>query len=111
MALDGTALVFDRKANRNFYGHDVTTDDILGGTVSTNAESARASSRPSSPAHVACYRQLLRVPAPPGQPAARGHAGPDSDTGSGPHRGAKVFRSLIRNQARTSLILPIPRVR
>ena len=41
VALDGTALVFDRKANRNFYGHDVTTDDIVKGTVSTNAESAR----------------------------------------------------------------------
>jgi len=39
--LDGTALVFDRKANRNFYGHDVTTDDILRGTVTTNSESAR----------------------------------------------------------------------
>jgi lipid-binding SYLF domain-containing protein len=41
VALDGTALVFDRKANHNFYGHDVTTDDILGGHVTTNAESAR----------------------------------------------------------------------
>jgi len=41
IALDGTALVLDRKANRNFYGHDVTTDDILLGTVTTNAESAR----------------------------------------------------------------------
>lgn len=39
--LDGTALVFDRKANRNFYGHDVTTDDILRGSVTTNSESAR----------------------------------------------------------------------
>ena len=41
VALDGTALVFDSKANRNFYGHDVTTDDIIGGHVSTTAESAR----------------------------------------------------------------------
>jgi lipid-binding SYLF domain-containing protein len=41
VALDGTALIFDRKANRNFYGHDVTTDDIVTGTVTTNAESAR----------------------------------------------------------------------
>lgn len=39
--LDGTALSFDRKANKNFYGHDVTTDDILGGHVTTNSESAR----------------------------------------------------------------------
>ena len=41
IALDGTALVFDRKANRNFYGHDVTTDDIFGGTITNNSESAR----------------------------------------------------------------------
>jgi hypothetical protein len=41
VALDGTALVFDRKSNRNFYGHDVTTDDIFGGTVTSNSESAR----------------------------------------------------------------------
>ncbi len=39
--LDGTALTFDRKANQNFYGRDVTTDDILGGHVTTNSESAR----------------------------------------------------------------------
>jgi lipid-binding SYLF domain-containing protein len=41
VALDGTELLFDRKANRGFYGHDVTTEDIFGGTVTTNAESAR----------------------------------------------------------------------
>ena len=41
VALDGTALVFDRKANRNFYGHDVTTEDIMRGVVTTNSESAR----------------------------------------------------------------------
>lgn len=41
VALDGTVLLFDRKANRNFYGHDVTTDDIFMGTVQTNSESAR----------------------------------------------------------------------
>jgi lipid-binding SYLF domain-containing protein len=41
VALDGTALVFDRKANRSFYGHDVTTDDILLGTAKTSSESAR----------------------------------------------------------------------
>jgi lipid-binding SYLF domain-containing protein len=41
VALDGTGILFDRKANRNFYGHDVTAADIFGGTVSTKAESAR----------------------------------------------------------------------
>ena len=41
VALDGTAIYFDRKANLDFYGHDVTADDIFRGTVTTNAESAR----------------------------------------------------------------------
>jgi lipid-binding SYLF domain-containing protein len=41
VALDGTALVFDRKANRSFYGHDVTADDIFLGTAKTSSESAR----------------------------------------------------------------------
>jgi len=40
-ALDGTGLLFDRKANRSFYGRDVTSDDIFGGTATTSAESAR----------------------------------------------------------------------
>ena len=41
VSLDGTALIHDRKANRNFYGRDVTTEEIFGGTAKTNAESAR----------------------------------------------------------------------
>ncbi len=41
VALDGTALVFDRKANRDFYGHDVTSEDIFLGTAKTSSESAR----------------------------------------------------------------------
>jgi len=41
VALDGTGILFDRKANASFYGHEVTADDILLGTVTTSAESAR----------------------------------------------------------------------
>lgn len=41
VALDGTALIFDRTANKSFYGHDVTADDILLGTVGTKSEAAR----------------------------------------------------------------------
>jgi lipid-binding SYLF domain-containing protein len=41
VALDGTALVFDRGANRSFYGQDVTADDIFLGTAKTSSESAR----------------------------------------------------------------------
>ena len=41
VALDGTVLAFDRKANRNFYGRDVTTAQITGGEVKANSETAR----------------------------------------------------------------------
>jgi lipid-binding SYLF domain-containing protein len=41
VALDGTAIYFDGKANRSFYGRDVTTDEIFSGTATTKAESAR----------------------------------------------------------------------
>jgi lipid-binding SYLF domain-containing protein len=41
VALDGTGLLFDRKANRSFYGRDVTTEEIFNGTATTKAESAR----------------------------------------------------------------------
>jgi len=41
VALDGTAIYFDQKANRNYYGRDVTTDEIVNGTAKTSAESAR----------------------------------------------------------------------
>ncbi len=103
VALDGTALVFDRSANRNFYGHDVTTDDIFGGSVTTNAESARrfiaaivagmspatataagpATGTPASPPPVA-------TPAPastpaPATPGAQSFPLPDPKPGSEPH--------------------------
>jgi hypothetical protein len=42
VALDGTALAFDRGANRAFYGdRPVTSDMITSGQVSTSDESAR----------------------------------------------------------------------
>lgn len=41
VALDGTALMYDRKANHEYYGHDVTADDIFTGTVKNDTESAR----------------------------------------------------------------------
>lgn len=42
VALDGTAISFDRKANNAFYhGEEVTTTEITEGKVTTNAESAR----------------------------------------------------------------------
>lgn len=41
VALDGTAIYFDRKANRSFYGGDVTTEEIFSGAAKTNGEPAR----------------------------------------------------------------------
>jgi len=41
IALDGTVLVVDRKSNRGYYGHDVDSAQVLGGTERGNSESAR----------------------------------------------------------------------
>jgi lipid-binding SYLF domain-containing protein len=41
VALDGTVLAFDRKANRNFYGREVTTAQITSGEVKSNSETSR----------------------------------------------------------------------
>ncbi|MFT3907651.1 MAG: lipid-binding SYLF domain-containing protein [Steroidobacteraceae bacterium] len=41
VALDGTALTFDSKANRSFYGRETSTDEIAAGKVRSNSESAR----------------------------------------------------------------------
>jgi lipid-binding SYLF domain-containing protein len=42
VALDGTVIAFDHKANNAFYnGPEVTTTEITNGTVSTQAETAR----------------------------------------------------------------------
>jgi lipid-binding SYLF domain-containing protein len=98
VALDGTALVFDRKANRNFYGHDVTADDIFTGTVKTNSESARrfiaAVTAGMSPAGTASPggkpATPVATPAPTAAPAAMPeatHSFPlaDPKPGSEPH--------------------------
>lgn len=77
VALDGTALVFDRSANRNFYGHDVTTNDIFHGTATTNSESARrfiaaivASQSPAAPAAGPSGPAPVTTPMPATTPAA-----------------------------------------
>lgn len=98
VALDGTALVFDRKANRNFYGHDVTADDIFLGTVKTNSESARrfiatvaaglspAASTAGSPLGPPPVATPAPAAAPP-PPAEGAHSFPlaDPKPGSEPH--------------------------
>lgn len=41
IALDGTVLAVDRKANRRFYGRDVSSAQVFGGEVHGNSEAAR----------------------------------------------------------------------
>jgi lipid-binding SYLF domain-containing protein len=41
IALDGTVLAVDRKANRGYYGRDVSADQVFGGQVHGNSEAAR----------------------------------------------------------------------
>jgi lipid-binding SYLF domain-containing protein len=99
VALDGTALVVDRTANRNFYGRDVAADNILAGTVKTDSESARrfiaaivagqspaaagAAGTPTGPAPVATPVPAT-APATPAEPA---HSFPlaDPTPGGEPH--------------------------
>ncbi len=99
VALDGTALMFDHKANRSFYGHDVTTDDIFMGTVKTSSESARrfiaAIVASQSPAAAGTAGTLIgpapvATPVPaaaPAAPAEPAHSFPlaDPKPGSEPH--------------------------
>jgi len=106
LALDGTALIFDKKANRNFYGRDVTTNDIFHGTVTTSSESARRfiaaivasqsgpatgnAAAPSGPAPVATPVPAAApaAPAPSAQPAQSfplADPTPGSEPSSQPH--------------------------
>ncbi len=97
VALDGTALVFDRKANRSFYGHDVTADDIFLGTVKTSSESARrfvaavvAGLSPAGATSTAGAQSgppPVATPAPAAAPAEGAHSFPlaDPKPGSEPH--------------------------
>jgi lipid-binding SYLF domain-containing protein len=102
VALDGTALVFDRGANRDFYGHDVTTNDIFHGTATTNSESARRfiaaivasqssaaanSAAPAGPAPVTTPVPAAAPPAPaqPAQSFPLADPAPGSEPGNAPH--------------------------
>ena len=41
IALDGTVLAVDRKANRNFYKRDVSSEQVFGGQVHADSEASR----------------------------------------------------------------------
>ena len=74
VALDGTVLAFDRKANRNFYGRDVTTGEIFSGAAKTSSESVRrfiaAIAAGMSPATATEPNSAPASPAPLATPAA-----------------------------------------
>ena len=93
VAFDGSVLRVEKKANRNFYGRDVTSDEIFGGKLSSNSEAARrfiatiagmlpATAPGAKPAQPAVSTSLP----PPG--AAAGTAAPTSST---PAAGAQSF--------------------
>jgi lipid-binding SYLF domain-containing protein len=97
IALDGTALVFDRKANRSFYGHDVTADDIFLGMVSSKSEAARrfiaaivagmsppAPGSPSGPAPVSTPAPAAAPPPAPASDGAKSFPLSDPHPGSEP---------------------------
>lgn len=81
ISLDGTALVVDNKANRNFYGRDVDTDMIANGKVHSNSESARrlistltamaGGMGPAEPGHSDATSSTSSAPAP-APPAPQG---------------------------------------
>jgi len=79
VALDGTVLAFDGKANRNFYGHEVTTAQITGGEVKANSETSRrfiaaivAGLSPAAGAEPTAPAVATPAPAAPAAPAPEG---------------------------------------
>ena len=86
VALDGTVLAFDRKANRSFYGRDVTTAQITGGEVKSTSETSRrfiaaivAGLPPASVGGASAQATPPAVPTPAPAPAAPVPATPPSD--------------------------------
>lgn len=96
VALDGTAIAFDHKANNAYYHSDeVTTTEITGGKVSTRSESARrflaaiaasaSSSSGSEPSSAAAPATPSAPPPPPApSPAVKTYPMEDSKPGQEP---------------------------
>lgn len=61
VSFDGSVLHVEKKANRNFYGRDVTSDEIFTGKLSSNAEPARR--------FISTVAGMLPATAPGAQPA------------------------------------------
>jgi lipid-binding SYLF domain-containing protein len=84
VALDGTVLAFDRGANREFYGNDaVTTDLITSGKVSTHSAAARhfldliqqsTGTGAAAPASVSTSTSAPPAGPPPASPAPASNA-------------------------------------
>ncbi len=93
VALDGTVIAFDRKANNAFYhGEEVTTTEITSGKVTTQAESARrflsvvaTSANGAAPAAAGSGAAAAPDPADaPAAPAAKTYPMEDAKPGSEP---------------------------
>jgi lipid-binding SYLF domain-containing protein len=89
VAFDGSVLRVEKKANRNFYGRDVSSDEIFSGKLSSNSEAARR--------FIATIASMLPATAPgakPTQPAVSTSLPPaaaPAPTPSTPAAGAQSF--------------------
>src|ERR1700691_5353136 len=85
IALDGTALTFSSNANRSFYGHDVTADQIFSGEAKVDSEPARR--------FIAAIVASLGPDnsATPGTPAPTAAPAPAAAPAAAPPSGAQTF--------------------
>lgn len=97
VALDGTVLAFDRKANRNFYGREVTTEEITGGKATSNSETSRrfiaaivAGLSPASRGDAAAQESVPAVATPAPAPGGTAPAAQPAQPAPAPD-GAKSF--------------------
>lgn len=99
VSFDGSVLRVEKKANRNFYGRDVTSDEIFTGKLGSNAESARrfiatiAGMLPPAATGATSTQPAVSTSLPAPNPAAGGSspAGPAPAPAAGAGPGAQSF--------------------
>jgi lipid-binding SYLF domain-containing protein len=94
LALDGSAITFNKRANQDFYGREVNVEEIFNGTATTNSESARrfiaaiaaglSQSAPDAAAPAPAVAPAAAAPAPVSS-GAQTFPLEDSKPGSEPH--------------------------
>ncbi|HRX88475.1 MAG TPA: lipid-binding SYLF domain-containing protein [Steroidobacteraceae bacterium] len=80
VALDGTALTIDGRANRRFYKQRVSASDIMSAQVSTDADAARRLLRAVQLSTASSTPAPTAAPAPAAQPAPMDSTPPPSGT-------------------------------